>query len=778
MYNLDVATWQPKLHKRTDHMFFRSPFLPHKEKPFRIAYWETGDTKRTWPEEYKAFKANPLYKPDIADTMTCVGACFFMHLNRFWDLGGCDEAHGHWGQQGVEVSLKAWLSGGRFCVNKKTWFAHYFRTAKEGPAQVPWPMSGKQQEKTRKFSIDFWTSGKWPLAKRPLRWVVDHFAPVPTWNGELTPQATKPKTSDLTILYYTANECKVREYIQSQLQKHAYPIVSVSQEPLDFGENICVGKIGRSLQNIYWQVLQGAKRAKTDYVALCEDDCLYVPEHFNYRPAADRFAYNLNRWLLHTEDAMYSYRKRPVLSQCIAPRQLLIDCLERRFQLKEIPKKYCGEPGLFDHKLGLPKLKYETFETKEPNVVVCHNKDTSGRKYHGHHAEARKRLLPWGTGSRVLKKMGVVSMNKIRGSQHSYITSFVFDMDDLYPDRLKYADPRKPQRMKEWVEVFPAFIKKVAAGAEWTNEQLEAEPYYRLQLGRLNPADREPLTEKGRKHTQAVLRETVRLFWDIKKNGLKAPLDFWRNKDGSLTLHRGARRLDMLKTLGYKKVPARIFKSREHFIQYNPDRSWKEGPVCDTNSLHRMGVKQFTEMLDEATDKYWIHDYLRKYDRHVSHLRDTAHKVLEFGVYRGASLLLWREAFPNAQIFGVDKNTAVWQKLCADAERINISVGRQEDKEFMAEVADFGPFDMIVDDGSHYPEVQLSTFEQFWPTVSAGGIYVIEDLHGNYWDRRAKKGPLMVNGLQERLADLEGRRELNDIRSMACYYNIVFIEKI
>jgi hypothetical protein len=164
---------------------------------------------------------------------------------------------------------------------------------------------------------------------------------------------------------------------------------------MDLGKNILfapptsIGSNGevrmeprRSLTNIYRQVLVGAKAAATEYVALCEDDCLYTDEHFRFRPKKP-FGYNLNRWLLHLEEKVFSYRNRAILSQCIAHRKTLIECLEKGDRDREMGR----EDG----------YEFETFETKEPNLVFCHNKNTSGRKYIGKDAEPRQELSPWGT---------------------------------------------------------------------------------------------------------------------------------------------------------------------------------------------------------------------------------------------------------------------------------------------------------------------------------------------------------------------------------------------
>jgi hypothetical protein len=97
---------------------------------------------------------------------------------------------------------------------------------------------------------------------------------------------------DLTVIYYSSNREDVN--FESKIQADLYekvdgtPIISVTQKPVRFGENICVGDVGLSDYNIYRQMQIACTRAKTKYVCTTEADCLYPPTgYFNFKPPED-----------------------------------------------------------------------------------------------------------------------------------------------------------------------------------------------------------------------------------------------------------------------------------------------------------------------------------------------------------------------------------------------------------------------------------------------------------------------------------------------------------
>ena len=224
------------------------------------------------------------------------------------------------------------------------------------------------------------------------------------------------KHDDLTILYYTSNT--ISDYFMKNIQKQLLiavgdtPIVCVSQKPMDFGTTqICVGDIGRSAYNIYKQVLIAAKAAKTEYVAMAEDDVLYPPEHFAYRPEGDIFTYDTNKWstFTWTVPPIFSKKERQNMTSLICKRDPLIKTLEERFvrwpDPEGIPAGYFGEPGRFEYHLNITPVQKQRVHLPIPHIMFS----TPEALAFGHlgtrkaHSQERATELPyWGTAEYVL----------------------------------------------------------------------------------------------------------------------------------------------------------------------------------------------------------------------------------------------------------------------------------------------------------------------------------------------------------------------------------------
>jgi len=226
-------------------------------------------------------------------------------------------------------------------------------------------------------------------------------------------------TPDLTLLYYTANTISetVAETVRNHLlevTKGKYPIVSVSQKPIDFGKNICVGVIGKSHYNCYKQIYTGALAVKTKYLACCEDDSLYNTEYFSHRPSSnDSFAYNLNWW--YAEETCFWHKTTPHdtgMFQCICSTKELIRVLRARFDKyptsppinNRKEQKTWQEPGRNDTKFGIPNAKIEYFESQEPTLVFNYYGSMGGLRGSRRPQISTKFLPNWGSASDLWQK--------------------------------------------------------------------------------------------------------------------------------------------------------------------------------------------------------------------------------------------------------------------------------------------------------------------------------------------------------------------------------------
>lgn len=137
-----------------------------------------------------------------------------------------------------------------------------------------------------------------------------------------------------------------------------------------------------------------------------------------------------------------------------------------------------------------------------------------------------------------------------------------------------------------------------------------------------------------------------------------------------------------------------------------------------------------------ATDRHpsmkWS-TYLPVYEQFFARYRNRPVRLLEIGVKDGGSLQLWKRYLgPYAVIVGIDIDPE-----CAKLEedQVHVRIGSQIDFEFLHMVnTEFGPFDVVIDDGSHLQSDMRSTFNHFYPLIDRNGVYVVEDLMCSYWE--------------------------------------------
>lgn len=156
--------------------------------------------------------------------------------------------------------------------------------------------------------------------------------------------------------------------------------------------------------------------------------------------------------------------------------------------------------------------------------------------------------------------------------------------------------------------------------------------------------------------------------------------------------------------------------------------TWRatDGPLPDGEL---MALFQSTDDLTK-----WAH-YLAVYEKALQPFRGRPIRMLEIGVARGGSLQMWRRYLhPGSVIVGIDIDPAC-RRFDDPQRNVHVRIGGQQDVAFLREVTrEFGPFDVILDDGSHMTSHMVESFRELFPNALVdGGVYLVEDIHSNYW---------------------------------------------
>jgi predicted O-methyltransferase YrrM len=136
---------------------------------------------------------------------------------------------------------------------------------------------------------------------------------------------------------------------------------------------------------------------------------------------------------------------------------------------------------------------------------------------------------------------------------------------------------------------------------------------------------------------------------------------------------------------------------------------------------------------DKHTDHHYVQDF---YDPAFAPFKEKPISFLEIGVWNGESMKLWSDFFKKASyIVGIDIFTRtsieqVQQNLAGfNTELHRLNSTQCTDEELIQFQTQYpGGFDIIIDDGDHSAEAQLTTFSRFSNLVKEGGIYIIEDI--------------------------------------------------
>ena len=145
---------------------------------------------------------------------------------------------------------------------------------------------------------------------------------------------------------------------------------------------------------------------------------------------------------------------------------------------------------------------------------------------------------------------------------------------------------------------------------------------------------------------------------------------------------------------------------------------------------------------DKGTTFEYTHGFTEFYDDFFSKYKDRTVNILEIGIDKGSSLLMYNAFFDGkCNIYAID----IEDKSEYNTENIKTFVVDQSNREQLMEfkklIGDV-KFDIILDDGSHWPEHQNISFYYLNDLLSEDGIYIIEDLHTYVWEDDWGKSPM------------------------------------
>lgn len=219
-----------------------------------------------------------------------------------------------------------------------------------------------------------------------------------------------------------------------------------------------------------------------------------------------------------------------------------------------------------------------------------------------------------------------------------------------------------------------------------------------------------------------------------------------------------------------------IYTKKELLSILNPD---------SFNDLEHFFFEGEHKILDK-----WFH-YFEAYDRFFSKYRGKDVTILEIGVFKGGSLQMWKHYFDAAnhkvKVYGIDINPDC---KALEEENIEIFIGSQEDREFLRSVKEqIGKIDILIDDGGHTMNQQITTFEELFDLVSDDGIYLCEDLHTSYMEAYGGeyKGDTFIEYSKNLIDYLHAQyseskeflpnKYSEQIKAVTYYDSMIFIEK-
>jgi hypothetical protein len=142
-------------------------------------------------------------------------------------------------------------------------------------------------------------------------------------------------------------------------------------------------------------------------------------------------------------------------------------------------------------------------------------------------------------------------------------------------------------------------------------------------------------------------------------------------------------------------------------------------------------VDRGIDLQENYTDKGNSHSYIEDYyDKEFTPKKRCFLNILEIGIYRGGSLRLWLDWFPNVNLWGIDNTPKYFLGEIKDS-RCQVLFEDAYQKE-CSDKFEGGFFDYIIDDGPHTLDSHLDLIHHWTPKLKKGGKFIIEDVKNTF----------------------------------------------
>ena len=139
-------------------------------------------------------------------------------------------------------------------------------------------------------------------------------------------------------------------------------------------------------------------------------------------------------------------------------------------------------------------------------------------------------------------------------------------------------------------------------------------------------------------------------------------------------------------------------------------------------------AKKVKNPYSKNSDLFVGHGYSKFYEKHLEFLKNDNFNLLEIGTWFGASTASFCKYFPNAKVFGLDKNFKFKYKS-KNIVFIQCDIRTNNGLEKLKNQINGKKFKVIIDDGSHILTHMIKNILFFISYIEQGGYLVIEDFN-------------------------------------------------